>query len=444
MLPVLTDFARRIQIRWQAHRLSGAALGCAALCVATHAFAGPKDQEVQQLAEQAIFTDYLGTNFEAAKQKLQRAAELCAPAAACSPGVAAKVHRDLGVVLIAGLGDLAAGRQEFVRALQVDPSVTLDPDLATEQVVEAFEEARATAGSAAPRAEPAPTPQQEAAIPAEPAPVEPAKTQGAPPATPEPSPNDQASALGNADAQMTASLDAEVCPPDFPGCDDKSGGGAYCESDLECSGDRLCVNNECTESSTPAGSAKNWVSVALQQDFLLLGDADRSLCASDDYSCFNVAGEPVTGETGGFKGGIVMATTRFLLGFDRVLMPNLTVGLRAGFAIRGAPEDFVPFHAEARAAYWLGADPFGRPGFRPYGFLGAGIGEVDATMPVKDGTGATHDAWRQAGLNFVAIGPGVVFAVERGFGISAEGKVQVLFPSSALGGALQFGATLGF
>ncbi len=399
--------------------------------------AGPKDQEAKQLAEQAVFTDYLGTHFDAAKTKLERAVALCADPNACSPDVKANVHRDLGVVLIAGLGDTPGGKAQFVLAFQANPAVALDPDLATESVTAAFEEARASAGAPEPTAAPPvpPAPPETAVAAPPPAPAQTTPQPGAQPPPP--------TAQNQAPAAKTA-MDAEVCPPDFPGCEDNSAGGAYCESDLECAGGRICVHNECTEPTKPTESALNWLTVAVQQDSLFLRRGKRMLCASDDYSCYDKKDQRFTGETGGFKGGAVLGTTRVILGFDRALLPFLTVGFRAGFAFLGAPEDFVPLHAEGRAAYWLGNEPLTRPGLRPYFFLGGGVGEIDGKIKVKDGGGAEHNAWRQAGLNFVAVGPGLVYAFTEGFGVLAEAKGEVLFPSTQFGASLQLGATLGF
>ena len=405
-----------------------------AILMAPLAAAGPKDPEVQKLTEQAIFTDYLGTDFESAKQKLEQATALCADAGACSPAVKANAHRDLGVVLIAGMNDTAGGKLQFVIAFEADPQVALDQDLATEAVTLAFEEARAAAG--------APTP-AEPPVAAAPAPTQ-APPPSPPPAAAQPQ---QPAPVGQPPAPATSvvSIDAEVCPPDFPGCDDNSQGGAYCESDAECGGGRICINNECSESDSAGPQALNWITLALQQDFLYLGAADSGVCDSDDFKCYNVDGDRVRGSTGGFDGGFVLATTRVVVGYERVVfLPNLTVGLRLGFAFRGAPEDFVPVHAEARAAYWFGTDPLASTGFRPYAFLGGGIGEVDATMPVKGNGGATYDSWRQAGLNFVSAGGGVVFAVDQSFGFGLEAKGEFLFPSSEPGAALLFGGTLGF
>jgi hypothetical protein len=71
---------------------------------------------------------------------------------------------------------------------------------------------------------------------------------------------------------------------------------------------------------------------------------------------------------------------RVLLSYDFAATENVTLGARAGFAFRGNPGDFVPFHGEARVAYWftgLGAK------FRPYLHLAGGFAEVDAGVELQ-------------------------------------------------------------
>jgi hypothetical protein len=137
----------------------------AAISLAGAAAAEPKDKAALDLAKQAIEVDYLGTNFEQAEAKLKKALALC-KGNACSAKVLAQVHRDLGVVTIAGLKKPDEGKAHFVEALKADPAIQLDPDLTTAEIKTAFEEAQ---GGAAPAAEPAEEAPAEAAAPVPPA-----------------------------------------------------------------------------------------------------------------------------------------------------------------------------------------------------------------------------------------------------------------------------------
>jgi len=104
--------------------------------------AGPKDDAANKLADQAINTDYLATNFAEAEKKLRNAVTLCGPAA-CSPQVRARVHRDLGVVLIAGLNRREEGKQELAEAIRADPDVVLEKDLTTPEIDQTFKALKA-------------------------------------------------------------------------------------------------------------------------------------------------------------------------------------------------------------------------------------------------------------------------------------------------------------
>jgi len=93
--------------------------------------AAPKDAAAQKLAEDAINNDYLATRFADAEKKIRKAIAMCGAGAACTPQVKGRLHRDLAVVLIAGLNRADEGQAEFVEALKVDPAVKLDKDLVT-------------------------------------------------------------------------------------------------------------------------------------------------------------------------------------------------------------------------------------------------------------------------------------------------------------------------
>jgi hypothetical protein len=103
--------------------------------------AGANDQEARNLRQQAIMNDYLAMQFDAAVEKLEKALDLCA-ADQCSPSLVARLHRDLGVVYVAGLEDIEEGKAEFISALNIDPSIVLDKDLTTDKVSAVFEEVK--------------------------------------------------------------------------------------------------------------------------------------------------------------------------------------------------------------------------------------------------------------------------------------------------------------
>jgi hypothetical protein len=79
--------------------------------------------------------------------------------------------------------------------------------------------------------------------------------------------------------------------------------------------------------------------------------------------------EPVYDSAGNkIGGGIGVATTRLLLGFDRLFGDRWLVGGRLGFAFGGGPaapggSGFMPLHVEGRVAAYFGSSPSPAPPF---------------------------------------------------------------------------------
>jgi hypothetical protein len=101
------------------------------------AFAAPKDAAATKLADDAINRDYLAANFPEAEKKLRSALTMCG-SNACIPVVVGRLHRDLGVVLIAGMNRLEDGKQELAEAIRADPDVALEKDLTTPEIEREF------------------------------------------------------------------------------------------------------------------------------------------------------------------------------------------------------------------------------------------------------------------------------------------------------------------
>jgi len=116
-------------------------VGLLALLPSTPVQAATQDAAAQELADQAIFTDYLQLDFKSGEKKLKKAIQLCEKGA-CSANVAAQVHRDLAVIYITGMKRSEDGRQLLVKALHLDPNIALDADLTTPELIRVFAAAK--------------------------------------------------------------------------------------------------------------------------------------------------------------------------------------------------------------------------------------------------------------------------------------------------------------
>lgn len=241
------------------------------------------------------------------------------------------------------------------------------------------------------------------------------------------------------------------CPPEFPGC-----------KALGADEEKPCEGENCPEPKPVDSAKKNWVSLAVQQNFLFLGGEQAACSGVGDYQCFRETGEFYNmapyGESGGeIGGGIAASTTTVMAGYDRAIW-RLTLGVRIGFAFGGGPQapdgrPFLPVHAEGRVSYWFGADPFAGSGPRAYVTLAGGLAQADSKVSVivyeneQDYIAdkrLTLDAWRKAGTGFLSLGGGFMYAITPRIGPFAEVKVLQLLGAASTGLGAQAGAAFGF
>lgn len=323
----------------------------------------------------------------------------------------------------------------------------------------------------------------------------------------------------------------EDCPPGLPGCPSGKKGegeqrgdkpwGSSCEESRECSSGLICLNGTCEEGTEtgggeekPSTGKKNLVGLWGQFDLLLINGKETGVCTGEDpsYTCFypdgseygegQFYGQPadVTG-TNGIQGGFAVGGARVLLSYDRLvyqITPKiaLNAGLRLGYAFGGSPSSesgppqiqaavspdipttqpqqakgFLPFHAEARATVMFGDSVLTRGKILPFAFLGGGLAQVNASVPVSvcdyrepDGTpvqtGTNQgscvtpaansrvvknlDAYQITGLNFIGVGGGAIYGITDQFGVAAELKVMFMFTTFGVVFAPNIGPVFAF
>jgi hypothetical protein len=399
------------------------------------AAAAANDAAASKLRQDAIYQDYLATRFDDAPAKLLKALALCAGAPDCTATTRAHLHCDLGVIDFA-LQRPDDGRAEFAEAVKQDPTVALDHDLSTPALERAF----AAAGGRPYAAE---------AKAAAPTGVKDTGGQGAGGQDAGPLAPGAADGPDAPDAPKgSAARQGSDCPPGFPGC---------------AASDRPEKDEEPDEAQArpDAPFKRSWVSVAFQAEALLLPTASNACSGGSGYACFNgstyYAAKPLAGADDVVDGGVRLGTKRVLLGYDRAIGANFTLGGRIGFVFGGGPtrpggRSFDPVHLEGRASYWFGHDPLARAGLRFNVTAALGLAEVDATVPAdvfastaayQAGQSQNYDAWRKTGLGFGSLGLGAMFAFTPESGVVLEAKALEMFPTTGTALGVQLGYVIG-
>ncbi|HWA78043.1 MAG TPA: hypothetical protein VG937_37165 [Polyangiaceae bacterium] len=254
----------------------------------------------------------------------------------------------------------------------------------------------------------------------------------------------------------------EICPPDFPGCADKTAGEPKLDS----------------AAAAVAPYRKWWFGLHVAHDIAFAGSDNACMPGTEDENlvCYRSGSREDTYDTtffetergGTISFGAVSATTRILLSADYAFTPNVTAGLRLGYALGGGPPagrsvqydadetvsavtdpglKFLPLHVEARFGYWFGENPLGKVGLRPYVHGGGGLAQVDAKIVAyvedKNGVGKV-DAWKKLGRAFFTLGGGVVYAFTPTLAAQANLNAMYLVSASGLVIEPSLGALLGF
>ena len=420
----------------------GLQLGLLSLLFLTPRFApcAPNDAAAQKLRDRAIEEDYSARDYAAAERRLRDALSLCEKTSDCSPFIRARLHCDLGVIdFLRGKIDLA--RTEFATAFVEDPNILVDPKLSSPEVQREF-----------------------AAVKLEnPPPAAPA-----PPASPTHADNEDTAQSRAPNARMAEAGD---CPPAFPGCHNEEPVKS-CDSREDCAAGEECVERACRtlgkDEERERDFKKNWLSVGLLAELLFMPGADDACLGDRHYTCFlSSTGEyysavPAKGIDDQVIAGLAGAPMiRIQAGYDRAVLPNLTLGGRLGYALFGggpqrpahnataAGPSFLPIHVEVRLAYFFGKNILAQPGARFFVAVGGGMTEIDASATIQASAGPgtrpfSVDAWTKTGLGFVALGPGVMYAVAPNQGPVIDAKAILLFPTTGVALAAQLGYAFGF
>jgi hypothetical protein len=307
--------------------------------------------------------------------------------------------------------------------------------------------------------------------------------------------------------------DKADCPPGFPGCEKKKlkSWGASCETDVECESGLACKRGACEQGErmaegeappkscetdgdcdsgdkcgpggtceTPGGPfKKNWVSVGLQADELILlsreadvclkssQDTGRYYCVAEDnlqYNGRDLQDPPIFPADGNaVKAGFTVPPQfRLLVGYERAIGANVLVGAKFGATYTPSPVAKATsfLHAELRGSYWFGKQPFKLKGLKTFAVLSVGMAELQTQISVPLAESAEHSteaeqkqgyfptqtlkAWRRSGGAFVGPGFGVLIPTGKKAGVVAEVRLLALFPNFGLTVSPGVGYMVGF
>lgn len=267
-----------------------------------------------------------------------------------------------------------------------------------------------------------------------------------------------------------------------------------CELGSDC-GSGHCIDGYCVmdEHFADAKKPNQWlIGLNFAMDFWVSSSANNA-CGGENplsgsYSCYsegktkiNISPStapnrgvtnsvPMADQSGNIKTTLVPATMRALLSLDRIVSPQVTLGLRLGMAFNGGPAkmafvsnsdgtyrptqegNFLPLHAELRAAYWF--SPLTEPGLHPFVALAGGVAQVDAKVSIngfsvdtdtKQAYGKRNfDAWHRIGSGFGAGSFGAMLSLNQRHNILLAVNTMVFFPNTGLTIEPSLGYLLGF
>lgn len=116
------------------------------IAIATPAWAEPDVLKQCDRLNKKAMEDYDALEFDSARQTLLNAVAKLRDAGQDETPTAARIYMNLGIVYIAGFKDKNRGVQQFVNALKIEPGAQLDPERATPELQEAFDQAVKQAG----------------------------------------------------------------------------------------------------------------------------------------------------------------------------------------------------------------------------------------------------------------------------------------------------------
>lgn len=274
------------------------------------------------------------------------------------------------------------------------------------------------------------------------------------------------STLSASSASAAKCPDPADCPRGLLGCPSERVIEIACKTDSDCEGGTTCGWRGVCER---VSRRQSWVLLSVEQDagvFTASGACHVEAQENEGYACYRTDGAQYTGSPvlTNEPLGAGRGPTRVVIGFERLIYYDTSLGVRLGFTVLGegptprAGTDYVPLSVAARVTHWFGDDPFARSGLRPFAFVTGGYAMVDieARSRVREDPTApivyqsdndleqTVEVWKRAGDAFVGAGGGVALAWSGSRAVFIEAAALAAFPFGALVIAPSAGVMLGF
>ncbi|EYF08338.1 hypothetical protein [Chondromyces apiculatus] len=263
---------------------------------------------------------------------------------------------------------------------------------------------------------------------------------------------------------------------------------SQCLDDRQCNEGLQCSAGACVPRPPPPPPdtlRRNWVSLSFGPDVSLFsgegvcslqGQSEQNyVCLRDDDTRYD--GVPTGDVANNVNPGFALGTLRLALGYERMLLENVSVGARVGFAFLGTSDggaSFMPLHLEARGQYYLLPRALKGVGVSPYVLLSTGLAQVDSHVDVQTYEDAaacganvndpaspcTHPsggtdrieeprlqtlrATKQAGLGFLTAGAGIKYEPHPGLALNVAVRAGLTFPVVTMLIAPELGVGIGF
>ncbi|MBN2195804.1 MAG: hypothetical protein JW751_23500 [Polyangiaceae bacterium] len=260
--------------------------------------------------------------------------------------------------------------------------------------------------------------------------------------------------------------DPSDCPAGLPGCPSEEVEQVPCKSNRDCEGGSKCGWRGLCEVDHREHFR---LGLDLAQDFGLIDTTGACSLESQEtrgYLCHREYDGAQYYGTPAYTNEPVRAAvgpTRVVAGFDVAVGPDAALGLRLGFAFRGAGPtapggiEFLPLLIEGRVTHWFGDDPFEASGLRPFAFLSGGYAMFDFKArthiredPRTGGRQTGNDLDQQlevrkrAGDVFLGAGAGASLVVWKHAALRGDVTAAAVFPFGAFVVTPRLGAEVGF